>query len=95
MKLVRDNVPRIMIEMGKEPKTHIASEDEYEESLITKLKEELTEVEEDRNIEEIADLIEVAIALAKKYGSTEESINKIRSEKNAKNGAFEKRIILE
>jgi predicted house-cleaning noncanonical NTP pyrophosphatase (MazG superfamily) len=95
MKLVRDNIPKIMVEKGKIPKTHIASEEEYEESLIEKLDEELLEVKEDRNIEEIADLIEVAFALAKKYGSSEEEINKIRREKNSKNGAFEKRVILE
>ncbi len=95
MKLIRDNIPKIMQEKGKDPKTHIADEKEYEEALIEKLKEELKEVEEDRNVEEVADLIEVALALARKYGSTEEEVNKIRKEKNAKNGTFEKRIILE
>jgi predicted house-cleaning noncanonical NTP pyrophosphatase (MazG superfamily) len=95
MKLVRDNVPKIMKEKGKDPKTHIADEKEYETLLIEKIKEELKEVEEDRNVEEVADLIEVAYALGKKYGKTEEKINKIRKDKNSKNGKFEKRIILD
>ena len=95
MKLVRDNIPKIMQEKGKEPKIRIAGDKEYEDALIEKLKEELKEVQEDRNIEEIADLIEVAYALANKYGATEKEINEIRKEKIIKNGAFEKRIILE
>jgi predicted house-cleaning noncanonical NTP pyrophosphatase (MazG superfamily) len=95
MKLVRDSIPQIMLEKGKSPKTHIANDEEFEEALIQKLKEELKEVEEDRNIEELADLIEVALTLAKHYGATEEEISKIRKEKNNKNGRFEKRIILE
>jgi predicted house-cleaning noncanonical NTP pyrophosphatase (MazG superfamily) len=95
MKLVRDNIPKIMIQKGKIPKTHIANEKEYENALIEKLKEELKEVEEDKNVEEISDLIEVAYALGKKYGKNEEEINQIRKNKNLKNGKFEKKIILE
>ena len=95
MKLVRDNIPKIMIEKGKEPLIHIADDREYEEALITKLKEEMREVELDRNIEEVADLIEVAYNLGKTYGKNEDEINKIRHEKILKNGGFEKRIILE
>jgi predicted house-cleaning noncanonical NTP pyrophosphatase (MazG superfamily) len=95
MKLVRDNIPKIMFQKGKIPKTHIANEKEYEGALIEKLKEELKEVEEDRNVEEISDLIEVAYALGKNYGKNEEEINQIRKNKNLKNGKFEKKIILE
>jgi predicted house-cleaning noncanonical NTP pyrophosphatase (MazG superfamily) len=95
MKLVRDNIPKIMLEKEKNPKTHIANDNEYECALIEKLKEELKEVEEDKNAEEIADLIEVAYTLGKQFGKNEEEINKIRKEKNSKNGAFEKKIILE
>ncbi|MFA5931388.1 MAG: nucleoside triphosphate pyrophosphohydrolase [archaeon] len=95
MKLVRDNIPNIIQSKGDTAKTHIANKKEFEEALIAKLEEELKEVKEDRNIEEIADLIEVALTLAKEYGATEEEINELRKKKNLKNGAFEKRIILE
>ena len=95
MKLVRDNIPKIIQEKGKQPKTHFAAGKEFEESLIAKLEEELKEIKQDRNVEEIADLIEVAYFLAKEYGATEDEVNKLRKEKNSKNGSFEKKIILE
>jgi len=95
MKLIRDNIPGIMKEIGKQPKTHAANEKEFEEALIGKLDEELKEIKEGRNVEEIADLIEVAYTLAKEYGATEDKVNILRKQKNLKNGAFEKKIILE
>jgi len=95
MKLIRDNIPKIMKEMGKQPKTHIATEKEFEGALIGKLDEELKEIKEGRNVEEVADLIEVAYTLAKEYGATEEEVNALRKQKNLKNGTFEKKIILE
>jgi len=95
MKLIRDNIPELMKQKGKQPKTHTATEKEFEEALIGKLDEELKEIKEGRNVEEIADLIEVAYTLAKEYNATEEEVNALRKQKNLKNGAFEKKIILE
>ena len=95
MKLVRDNVPDIMRMIGKHPKTHFAEGKEVEEALIAKLEEELKEVKEGRNIEEIADLIEVGYSLAKEYGTNEDKLNIIRKEKIIKNGGFNKKIILD
>ena len=95
MKLVRDNIPEIIKSKGKIPKSHIANGKEYEEALINKLKEELNEIIEGRNLEEVADLIEVAYALGQNYGSNEEKINQIRDKKNQSNGKFTKKIILE
>lgn len=95
MKLVRDNVPDIMRMIGKHPETHLAVGKEFEDLLIAKLEEELKEVKEGRNIEEIADLIEVCYTLAKEYGTNEDKLNIIRKEKTIKNGGFNKKIILD
>lgn len=94
MKLVRDNVPDLMKKFGKDPKTHFAVGEEFEEALISKLDEELKEVKEGRNIEEIADLIEICYSLAKEYGLNEDQLNVIRK-KSKKNGGFNKKIILD
>ncbi|NCC70860.1 hypothetical protein EOM09_04715 [bacterium] len=57
------------------------------------MKEEMIEFEEENSIEELADIIEVIEALKKtsKYSNVE----KVRKEKQIKNGAFDKKLILE
>lgn len=95
MKLVRDNIPEIIRFKGKVPVVRVASDEELESLLLAKLEEELKEVKEGKNVEEVADLIEVSYALAKKYGYSEKELNKVRKEKVLKNGAFEKKLVLE
>ena len=46
-------------------------------------------------MEELADLLEVMMAVAKARGSSIAEIESIRLEKAAKRGAFDKRILLE
>ena len=95
MKLVRDKIPTIIRSSGEVPLIHIASEKEFELALVSKLDEELLEVKQDRTVEEVADLIEVAYALGKVYGKSEKELNEIRKQKNLVKGAFEKKIILD
>jgi len=92
-KLVRDNIIEIIQSKGKETKFRIANDSEYLQYLVLKLKEEMIEFEEEYSIEELADVIEVVEALKKtsKYCNVE----KVRKEKQIKNGAFDKKIILE
>lgn len=85
--------------MGRSPLTHIATDVEFIRALDVKLDEEVAELRDVRDArsaaEEIADIIEVLLAVAKKGGYTPEQIETIRLEKRAKRGGFEKRIILE
>jgi hypothetical protein len=39
-------------------------------------------------LDEVGDLIEVALALARQLGATEDDVTSSRAEKNPKNGAF-------
>ena len=94
-KLVRDNIPEIMIKNGAKPVTKILSDDEYLNELNKKLQEELTEYLLDGNIEELADLEEVLLAILKLKNIPLEEFNKIRIEKVNKRGAFDKKIFLE
>lgn len=95
-KLVRDNIPDIILaKEGKEALWHIADDAEYWEKLIEKVSEEAAELRADESIEEFADLMEVIDAIAAHKGFTPEDIARVRTEKNAKRGAFAKKIILD
>ena len=58
-KLVRDKIPELIESDGKKCVTHILSEKEYITALETKLDEEVAEYHADKNLEEMADVLEV------------------------------------
>ena len=93
-KLVRDRIPEIIEASGKTCKTGILSDDEYLKMLDLKLDGELAEYHKDQNLEELADLVEVIYAVAKAHGYTLEELERVRAEKAAKRGGFEKKILL-
>ena len=97
-KLVRDNIPNIIKNKGEEPVIRILDDDEYKIELEKKLYEEYQEVISASGVdrlEELADMLEVIIALAKLENNDLNDIIKIADEKNIKRGAFEDRIFLE
>lgn len=94
-KLVRDNIPEIMINNGARPVTKILEDKEYYEELKKKLLEETKEFLESDEIEEIADIEEVILAILKCKNTSFEEIEKIRKEKVIKRGSFDKKIFLE
>ena len=93
-KLVRDRIPEIIVATGKTCSTEILSDSDYLRMLDAKLDEELAEYHKDQNIEELADLLELIRAAAIARGYTLEELEQVRSEKAAKRGGFEKRILL-
>ena len=93
-KLVRDYIPEIINASEKTCTTEILSPEEYLRMLDAKLDEELAEYHKDQNIEELADLLEVIRAAAVARGYTTEDLERVRAEKAAKRGGFEKRILL-
>lgn len=94
-KLVRDNIPEIMVKNGADPVTRVLNDEEYLKELNTKLLEEVNEYLTDGNVEELADIEEVlrAILDVKKVSYAE--FEEIRTQKVMKRGAFKKRIFLE
>lgn len=93
-KLVRDLIPDIIEESGKECRTRILSNEEYLKMLDLKLDEELKEYHDDQNIEELADLLEIIYAAALARGYTLCELEAVRAEKAKKRGGFEKKIFL-
>ncbi len=98
-KLVRDNIPDIITKKGATPITRILSSEEYKQELEKKLIEECNEVIEsnksNERIEELADTLEVIIALAKIENKELVDIIEMAKEKRVKRGAFDKKVFLE
>ena len=93
-KLVRDRIPEIIESSGKTYTTEILSQEDYLRLLDAKLDEELAEYHKDQDIEELADLLEVIRAVVIARGYSLEDLERVRTEKAAKRGGFEKRILL-
>ncbi len=94
-KLVRDKIPEIIEADGKTAKTKILNNQEYVEELIKKLGEEYEEFIADRNVEELADIQEVLLAIAVSLNIEPSKLASTMAKKAVKRGAFKKRIYLE
>ena len=98
-KLVRDNIPEIIEHNGGTPVYRILSEEEYWEYLLKKDTEELLEVQSALTIEErkkeLADKLELIKAMAEFNGFSLEDVIEEADRKKAKNGGFQKRLLLE
>lgn len=93
-KLVRDHIPRIIRESGRDPVVRAYSEEEYARALDDKLREELEEYLESGEVEELADLQEVLLAILHCRGVAERDFQALRLNKRERNGGFAERICL-
>ena len=93
-KLVRDRIPEIIRADGKECEIRVAEGKEKYELLEKKLMEEVNEFLEDKNLEELADVLAVLFGLAREIGYSEEDLIRKREEKKGERGGFEEGIVL-
>lgn len=93
-KLVRDKIPEIIKNSGKKAITTVLNEEEYLTELDRKLNEECAEYQQDKSIEELADMLEVIYAITVARGYSVDELEQIRREKADKRGGFKKRIFL-
>lgn len=93
-KLVRDRIPQIIRAGGNDCETRRLEDGEYLQALEEKLTEELSEYRESGQLEELADLLEVMMALVKAKGSTWQDLEQIRLDKHAKRGGFAEKLLL-
>lgn len=93
-KLVRDKIPEIIEADGKTCKTRILSNEEYIAALEAKLNEEVVEYQLDKNLEEMADILEVLQAICVARGYSLEELEVMRAKKKSSRGSFLKRIFL-
>ena len=91
-KLVRDKIPEIIEADGK---TKILSDEEYIAALETKLNEEVAEYQADKNLEEMADVLEVLQAICVARGYSLDELEAMRAKKAEERGGFSDKIFLE
>lgn len=94
-KLIRDRIPEIIEASGKTCVTRTLSDGEYVAALDRKLTEELAEYHADGSMEELADLLEVMMAVAAARGHDFAEVEAIRRRKAEERGGFSDRIWLE
>ena len=98
-KLVRDKIPEIIESNGEKPIFRILSDEEYKVELENKSLEEYNEVlkanDSNERVEELADMLEIIIALAKIEDKSLDDIIAIANMKREKRGGFDKKIFLE
>lgn len=93
-KLVRDNIPELIRKQGENPVIRILDDEEYTQCLEHKLDEEVGEFHKEKNLEELADILEVAFALAEDLGSSREELMGIYQKKHDQRGGFRDRVFL-
>lgn len=93
-KLVRDRIPEIIRSSGEEPVVRIMDDGEYLVALEKKLDEEVAEYRESREIEELADILEVVYALCEAQGKTVDDLMRVYNKKHEERGGFGDKIFL-
>ncbi len=74
-KLVRDKIPQIIESTGKNAKFSTLDDENYKQMLDKKLYEELEEYTEERDINELADLVEVVYAIVEEQNKVFQLMN--------------------
>ena len=94
-KLVRDKIPEIIQNSGKTCAAYILTDEEYIEALESKLNEEVAEYQADKNLEEMADGVEVLHAICLARGYSLDDLEAMRAKKTEERGDFSEKIFLE
>lgn len=94
-KLVRDKIPDIIRKSGKTPLIQFLPEEDYIKALDCKLQEEVAEYQESKELEELADIMEVLQAICIARGHSLEQLEELRARKAEERGGFQNRIFLE
>ena len=93
-KAIRDKIPEIIQKDGHSCNVETLSDEEFLEHLEKKLSEEVAEYQNDKNPEELADILEVIYRIAQLEGVSKEELEKIRIKKSEERGGFEKNLFL-
>ena len=93
-KPIRDKIPEIIKESGKNCNVKKLDDSEFLVQLEKKLVEELTEYQESKNVEELADMLEVIYRISQLKGITSDTLDSIKNEKAKKRGKFDDNLFL-
>jgi predicted house-cleaning noncanonical NTP pyrophosphatase (MazG superfamily) len=93
-KLVRDRIPHIIRESGRQPQIVTIGEDAIRTALEMKLSEEVAELlaaPDGARLEELADIYELLLALAREIDVSEQQLREAALAKRTTRGSFDKR----
>ena len=93
-KAIRDKVPRIIESSGKNCNVKKLPDSEFLVELEKKLVEELNEYQKSKDVEELADILEVIYRISELKGTNSEKLDKIRQDKAEKRGKFDENLFL-
>ena len=93
-KAIRDKIPEIIQKDGHSCNVKTLSDDDFLEHLEKKISEEVAEYQNDKNLEELADILEVIYRIAQLKGVSKEELEKIRIKKLDERGGFNKNLFL-
>ena len=93
-KLVRDRIPERIRSSGGTAAITVLSDAAYRDALDRKLGEELAEYLAEGDVAELADLLEVMLAVCETRGVDAEALEAMRRAKAEKNGRFAQRLFL-
>jgi predicted house-cleaning noncanonical NTP pyrophosphatase (MazG superfamily) len=93
-KAIRDKIPEIIKKDDYTCNVETMNDEKYLVEMEKKLSEEVAEYQNDKNSEELADILEVIYKIAKLKGISKEQLEKIRLDKVEKRGAFEDNLFL-
>ena len=93
-KAIRDKIPEIIKESGKNCNVKKLDNSEFLIRLEKKLVEELEEYQESKNVEELADILEVIYRISELKGVVSDELDKIRQKKAEQRGKFDDNLFL-
>ena len=93
-KAIRDKIPEIIADSGKKYSLKQLDDVSFLAELEKKLIEEVNEYSESKDVEELADLLEVIYRISELRGVNSDELDEIRKDKAEKRGKFESNLFL-
>lgn len=93
-KAIRDKIPEIITQSGKECNVKKLSDEQFLEKLEAKLSEEVSEYLESNSLEELADIQEVINRILELKGVSKEKLSEIQTMKRDERGGFDNNLFL-
>ena len=93
-KVIRDKIPEIIADSGKKYNLKHLDDTSFLTELEKKLIEEVNEYAESKDVEELADLLEVIYRISELRGVNSDELDKIRKDKAEKRGKFDSNLFL-
>lgn len=97
-KLIRDRIPAIIAETGRQCRTSVLTEPDFRAALLAKLVEEAQEVQTatpEELVTELADILEVFDTILAMHGLTLAQVQAEQQQRHQTRGGFESRLQLD